>query len=105
MFEAFEYEEKRRHIAREKIRAKALKKTQWWQTKIAAGICHYCGKKFPTSELTMDHIVPLSKGGKSVRGNVVPCCKTCNSNKQSDTPVDIILKKLEDDQPKDDSLS
>jgi len=103
MFEPLDYEEKRKHIAREKIKARALKKTQWWQAKIAAGICHYCGGKFAASELTMDHIVPLSRGGKSVRGNVVPCCKECNTRKMYDTPVDIVLKKLNNDQDKKDS--
>ncbi|MEZ4578779.1 MAG: HNH endonuclease [Desulfobacterales bacterium] len=30
----------------------------------------------------MDHIVPISKGGQSTKNNVVPCCKTCNSEKK-----------------------
>ncbi len=42
----------------------------------------------------MDHIVPVVRGGKSVRGNVVPCCKTCNNEKKYLTPAEIIMKKL-----------
>jgi len=34
----------------------------------------------------MDHLVPLGRGGNSVRGNVVPACKDCNSAKQSLLP-------------------
>ncbi len=43
--------------------------------------CQYCGAKFPTAELNLDHVVPLSKGGKSVWENVVCCCVRCNSRK------------------------
>jgi 5-methylcytosine-specific restriction endonuclease McrA len=43
--------------------------------------CGYCGKHFPESQLTRDHIVPVSKGGRDVWQNVVACCKKCNSHK------------------------
>jgi len=43
--------------------------------------CQYCGGKFPTSELNLDHVVPLSRGGKSTWDNVVCCCVRCNSRK------------------------
>ncbi|MBI5417354.1 HNH endonuclease [Candidatus Poribacteria bacterium] len=87
-------EKDKKHIAREKIKAKELKKTQWWQNLIAEGICYYCQKKIPSNELTMDHIVPLSRGGKSTKGNVVACCKVCNNEKKYLTPVDIILNQI-----------
>ncbi len=83
------------HISRERKKAVQLKKTNWWQTLIGKGICHYCKKRFLSGELTMDHIVPLSRGGRSVKGNIVPCCKSCNNNKKYLTPVDMILKELE----------
>jgi len=85
------------HIKKEKIKATKLKKTQWWKNEIAKGICHYCKQKFTAHELTMDHIIPLSRGGKSKKGNVVPCCKQCNSEKKYLTPVDIQLKKIKED--------
>jgi 5-methylcytosine-specific restriction endonuclease McrA len=82
------------HIAREKKKAQALRKSQWWKAQIARGICHYCGKTFAPDELTMDHVVPVSRGGRSVKGNVVPCCKSCNNEKKYLTPAEILLKKL-----------
>ena len=82
------------HVARERTRARELRKSDWWRAQLARGICHYCGKKFPPEELTMDHIVPVVRGGKSVRGNMVPCCKTCNNEKKYLTPAEIIMKKL-----------
>lgn len=70
-------------IRKEKEKARLLRASQWWKRKCAKGICHYCGRHVPARELTMDHIVPVSRGGKSTRGNVVPCCKECNTRKKS----------------------
>jgi 5-methylcytosine-specific restriction endonuclease McrA len=36
----------------------------------------------------MDHIVPISRGGKSTKGNVVPCCKSCNTAKKQLLPIE-----------------
>jgi len=82
-------------IARERAKARELRRTNWWQAQIQKGVCHYCGKKFPPSELTMDHIVPLSRGGRSTKGNIVPCCKACNNDKKYTMPVDEILAELD----------
>jgi len=68
-------------IRREKEKARALRKTRWWQNRLARGKCHYCGATFPPSELTMDHLVPIVRGGRSTQGNVVVACKECNSRK------------------------
>jgi 5-methylcytosine-specific restriction endonuclease McrA len=75
-------------VRREKDKARELRRSRWWQTKISRGICHYCGGTFTAEELTMDHIVPLARGGKSVRGNVVPACKECNSRKKYYLPIE-----------------
>ncbi len=82
------------HIAREKTKAQKIRKSQWWLNEIGRGICHYCQNEFDPKELTMDHIVPLSRGGKSTKGNIVPCCKKCNSEKKYLTPVEIKLSEL-----------
>ena len=82
------------HIAREKARARSLRKSQWWKKQIARGVCYYCKEKFKADELTMDHIVPLARGGKSTHGNVVPSCKSCNSKKKYLTPAEIKLAEL-----------
>jgi len=44
----------------------------------------------------VDHIVPLSRGGKTSKGNVAPCCKDCNNKKKYLTPAEIILHELEE---------
>ena len=48
--------------------------------------CQYCGKQFAPSELTLDHIVPRSRGGESAWDNLVACCKRCNHRKGNRTP-------------------
>ncbi len=83
-----------KRIKAEREKAKKLRKTQWWLSLLNKGICHYCEKKFKPSDLTMDHIVPLARGGTSSKSNLVPACKPCNENKKLDTPVDILLRKL-----------
>ena len=91
------FEKDKQHVEREKQKAKQLRKTHWWQSQIANGICHYCNKQFDPAELTMDHVVPMARGGKSTKGNIVPCCKDCNSEKKYLTPVEILMKELEEE--------
>ena len=83
-----------KHVAREKLKAKEMRKLQWWKNKTSRGICYYCHKNFLPDELTMDHLIPLSRGGRSTKGNIVPCCKICNTKKKYLTPAEIALDKL-----------
>jgi 5-methylcytosine-specific restriction endonuclease McrA len=86
-------------IKKEKIKARSLRKTQWWKRKCAEGVCYFCGRKISPKELTMEHVVPIIRGGKSVRGNVVPACKECNNRKKYLLPVEWeeYLKRLRKD--------
>ncbi len=76
------------HITREKAKARELRRTQWWKRRRAKGVCHYCGGAFRPRELTMDHIVPLVRGGFTTKGNVVPACLQCNAAKQYRLPLE-----------------
>ena len=69
-------------IRAERQKAKALKKSRWWQRKVSKGICYYCGGRFSPSELTMDHVVPIIRGGRSEKNNLVPACRECNAKKK-----------------------
>ena len=73
-------------IQHEKNRARELRRSEWWKRKRATGICHYCQHQFLPAELTMDHLVPLARGGKSTKGNLVPACKECNTKKKYALP-------------------
>ena len=48
--------------------------------------CQYCGEKFPTEELTYDHVTPKSRGGKTRWENIVTACRDCNGRKANRTP-------------------
>ena len=50
--------------------------------------CQYCGKVFPTAELTFDHVVPVAQGGRKDWENIVTCCVTCNRRKGGRTPAE-----------------
>ena len=50
--------------------------------------CQYCGQRFPTHELTFDHVIPRSKGGATTWDNVVAACSCCNLAKGNRLPRD-----------------
>ena len=88
-------------VRREKEKARQLRRTHWWNNKIQTGICYYCKREVGREQLTMDHVVPLSRGGKSKKGNIVPACKECNNKKKYLVPVEWeeYLKSLEKELP------
>lgn len=75
-------------VKREKNKAREMRQSQWWKNRLSRGVCYYCGRAFPPAELTMDHVVPLSRGGQTTKSNVVPACKTCNTKKRQLVPVE-----------------
>jgi 5-methylcytosine-specific restriction endonuclease McrA len=85
----------KKHIAKERQKAKDLRKTPWWKQKISLGVCHYCEKKFSPDELTMDHVVPIARGGRSTKANIVVACQSCNAAKKLKTPAESLIEKLQ----------
>ena len=81
-------------IIKERQKARDLRQSNWWKNLLNKGICHYCEKKYSKKDLTMDHIIPIARGGKSTKNNIVVSCKTCNTKKGLKTPVEEILDKL-----------
>lgn len=75
-------------MTRERQKAKNLKKSRWWQNLIQKTQCYYCRTPISRSEVTMDHVVAISRGGRSTAGNLVPACKNCNEQKRSLTPME-----------------
>ena len=85
---SFLVEVSEKEIRRERQKARELRASQWWKRKRATGICHHCGQKFLPKELTMDHLIPIIRGGKSTRGNLVPACKKCNADRKYRLPFE-----------------
>ena len=76
------------HIKREKEKARDMRKSQWWKNLRGQGQCYYCKGKFHPKELTMDHVVPIVRGGRTTKGNIVASCKECNSKKKYMLPIE-----------------
>lgn len=75
-------------LRREREKSRELRRSQWWRNRIDTGLCHYCGGHFASDELTLDHVVPLVRGGRSTHGNCVPACKKCNTRKRDLLPIE-----------------
>ncbi len=56
--------------------------------------CCYCGKKFDTTKLNIDHVMPRSRGGKTEWTNVVTSCISCNLKKGNKTPAEAGMKLI-----------
>lgn len=56
--------------------------------------CQYCGARFATEELTYDHVIPKSRGGKTKWENIVTCCVECNRKKGGLTPAEASMKLI-----------
>ncbi len=59
-----------------------------------ANRCQYCGRKFGTSELSLDHVLPRSQQGPTTWENIVTCCIACNVKKGGRTPEQANMKLL-----------
>lgn len=58
--------------------------------------CQYCGDRFPTPELTFDHVMPRSRGGLTEWTNVVAACAPCNMLKANRTPQEAGMPLIQD---------
>jgi 5-methylcytosine-specific restriction endonuclease McrA len=56
--------------------------------------CAYCGKRFAPEKLTVDHVIPSSRGGTNDWNNVLTCCSPCNLRKGNKTPKEAGMKPL-----------
>tara|TARA_R100000664_G_scaffold31268_1_gene44720 strand:+ start:649 stop:1173 length:525 start_codon:yes stop_codon:yes gene_type:complete len=56
--------------------------------------CQYCRTEYKSSELTIDHVMPRSRGGENTWTNLVTCCKKCNQKKRDRTPEEARMKLL-----------
>ena len=56
--------------------------------------CQYCGKKVPTSELSLDHVIPRTQGGTSNWKNIVCACTNCNKHKGGRRPEEAGMKLI-----------
>lgn len=58
-----------------------------WKTE-APVACHYCKAVAPGTDMEIDHVIPMSKGGDHDLPNLVVCCKSCNGSKYNKLPAE-----------------
>lgn len=87
------------HQRREKNKARELRMSQWWKNQLGKGVCYHCNARLHPSELTMDHLLPIARGGESKKGNVVPSCKPCNTQKGYRTALDSAFEEIKTSDP------
>lgn len=83
---AQEIQKKRRELA-------LIKKKAWFLEAKKRGVCQKCGARVGPGGLTLDHIVPLSRGGTNSKGNLQFLCGSCNKKKGMLTSVDELFEK------------
>src|ERR1700686_1572205 len=86
------------HFKYERAKAKELRQGSWWKQQLGRGICYHCGEKFSKELLTMDHLVPIARGGKSTKNNCVVSCKECNSAKGHHLSVELTMSEMASEQ-------
>lgn len=87
------------HQKREKSRAYELRKSTWWKQVLGKGKCYHCEGQFKPEELTMDHLIPVIRGGKSDKKNCVTSCKDCNTKKGYKTRAEMAMDDLQTKNP------
>jgi 5-methylcytosine-specific restriction endonuclease McrA len=79
------------YVSKRKFTLPCNRKNVFWRDNY---ICQYCGNKFSYGKLTMDHVIPKSKGGHRTWTNIVSSCGKCNNKKGNKTPKDANMYPL-----------
>lgn len=83
--------QKMKRAQRMGVHCEKITPEQWWaRIEQFHGKCAYCKKK--PKRMTLDHVVPLSRGGQHTIQNSVPCCQSCNSAKGNKTLEELSWK-------------
>ena len=104
----FDSDHLKKHKNAEKKKAYELRKTAKWKKRVAKeGKCSYCMVPLSLESATMDHVVPLSRGGKTTMSNILVACKRCNTHKHSRTAVEWLVfdQRSADDASNSDAAS
>lgn len=92
------------HQKKEKAKARELRASAWWKGQLGKGVCYHCEQRFKPADLTMDHLIPIARGGKSDKKNCVPSCKDCNTKKGYKTRAELVMESLDKSDATDDTM-
>ena len=74
-------------------KARRTKRQRVWDR--SGGMCAYCGMPLSVRDMTMDHVVPKSRGGESRVSNLVASCSRCNRLKGARTAEEFLAERME----------
>jgi len=79
------------YIRKKKILPQATRKNIYWRDKY---FCQYCAKRYAYKDLTLDHVIPKSRGGGKTWENLVSACASCNQKKSNKTPSEVGMELI-----------
>ena len=79
------------YVSKRRLMIPCNRKNVFWRDKY---VCQYCAKKFSYGNLTMDHVIPKSKGGHRTWTNIVSACHKCNNKKGNKTLKEVSMNPL-----------
>ena len=79
------------YIQKRRVLMSPTRKNIYWRDKY---VCQYCSGKFKYKHLSLDHIIPKSRGGGRGWLNLVTCCHTCNQKKGNKTPSEASMRLI-----------
>ena len=79
------------YIQKRRVTMSPTRKNIYWRDKY---VCQYCSGKFKYKQLSLDHVIPKSRGGGRGWLNLVTCCHTCNQKKGNKTPSEASMRLI-----------
>ena len=81
----------KKYIQRKRISMSPTRKNIYWRDKY---VCQYCSGQFKYKQLSLDHVIPKSRGGGRGWLNLVTCCHVCNQKKGNKTPLEASMRLI-----------
>ena len=79
------------YIQKRRLTMSPTRKNIYWRDKY---ICQYCDRQYKYKHLSLDHVIPKSRGGGRGWLNLVTCCHTCNQKKGNKTPSEASMRLI-----------
>lgn len=81
----------KKYIRKKRINLSPTRRNIYWRDKY---VCQYCAKEYAYKDLTLDHVIPKSRGGGKSWENLVSACTGCNQKKSNKTPLEAKMELI-----------
>jgi 5-methylcytosine-specific restriction endonuclease McrA len=83
----------KKYIQKRRVSMSPTRKNIYWRDKY---VCQYCSEQFKYKQLSLDHVIPKSRGGDRGWLNLVTCCHGCNQKKGNKTPSEASMRLIKE---------